>query len=520
MLNWKFRAGKEETERRVAIIHYFKYCLLLCVIFGLLATGCSIPEPRPVVQDSMDDEIRPKAVIQKEKQIRPPGPPPFSEKLEPVSKGLREPTRLYSLVFDQAPLSEVIRAISDDIDLSLSIESEVDLARPITVRLKNVTFEEALEMVIVKGAGYAWKIEEGCLQIKRFEERIYHLDYLDMSSSTEIEVGGDMLASSVEDSGVAGKYQIKATRAADKSDVWAGVKEALEGLKSEDGILRINPNAGIIYMADTPGRIVSMVRFLDALSESLHRQVFIEAKILEVYLSDTNQYGIDWSSFKLDFLVKSDSLKEILPDKLSLALNSGGALIMADESSFTAILDFLQTQGDVSVLSNPHLSVMNGQSALMTVGYQFPYGDIDGVDRDTDTGLITYGTSIKRAILGLQLGITPQISADGIVMLHIVPTITRIRGQEKVELPTSATTKHSISNPVIDLQELATMVRVREGESVVLAGLISRMKQLDHEGLPWVSKIPLLGTLFRHMKDSNENRELVIFITPYIKNVI
>lgn len=490
---------------------------LICIS---LTVGCVHDDVRPVIQNNID-EVSPKTYIEDEKQIKPPGLPPFSEKLNPVEKGLTQESLLFSLVFNNSPLSEVVSAIVDGTDLSLSIESEIDILKPVTVRMKNVTFEEALNMVIIKGAGYYWKIEEGCLQIKRFEERIYHMDYLDMSSGTEIEVGGDMLASSVEDSGVSGKYQIKTNRASDKNDVWTSISLGLEGIKSEDGILRINANSGIVYMADRPKKIASMVRFLDSLSESLHRQVFIEAKILEVNLSDTNQYGIDWSNPKIDFVIKSKTAKDMLPDSLELGFNSGGALIMADRvTSFNAILDFLQTQGDISVLSNPNLSVMNGQSALMTVGYQFPYGDIDGVDRDTETGLITYGTSIKRAILGLQLGITPQISRDGIVTLHIVPTITRIRGQQSVELPTSETTKHSISNPIIDLQELATMVRVREGQLVVLAGLISQIKQLDQEGLPFLGKIPLLGNLFRHMKSSKENRELVIFITPYIKKVI
>ena len=183
------------------------------------------------------------------------------------------------------------------------------------------------------------------------------------------------------------------------------------------------------------------------------------------------------------------------------------------------MIDFLRTQGEVTSLSNPHLSLMNGQSALMTVGYQFPYGDIDGVDRDAESGLVTYGSTIKRAVLGLQLGITVQISGDGIVTLHIVPTITRIQREEDVEIPTTGITTSSISNPVIDLQELSTMVRVRDGQSVVLGGLISQIKKLDHEGLPWLSKVPFIGNFFKHMEDSIENKELVIFITPYIKEI-
>jgi len=182
-------------------------------------------------------------------------------------------------------------------------------------------------------------------------------------------------------------------------------------------------------------------------------------------------------------------------------------------------MDFLETQGDVTVVSNSHISVMNGQSAILTVGYQFPYGDVSGVDRDTETNTTTYGTSIKRAILGLQLGITPQISSDGIVIMNIVPTLTRIQGEEDVELPTGARTTETISNPIIDLQELSTTVRVREGNSIVLAGLINQVRAVEEEGLPILGSIPGLGALFKHTQEVQENKELVIYLTPYVNKV-
>jgi MSHA biogenesis protein MshL len=499
-------------------MNYNIFKVLQLLLLVLLSFACAIQEPRPVNPKNLEALEDPKTVIDKEKRIKSPGPPPFSEKLEPVAKGLLQETKLYSLVFDKAPLSEVISAITQETDLNLSIETEVDVATPVTVHLKKVTFKEALDMVVVNGAGYAWKIEEGNLYIKRFMEKIYHLDYLDMPGETDIEVGGDMLASGVEGAGVSGKFEVKAQRKSETTDIWTGLQSTLEGLKSPEGILRINRNAGIIYMADTPKRIATMVRFLDSMSESLHRQVFIEAKILEVQLTDEYKYGIDWSRLEADILSEWD----LLPDNIGVTFNTSGAILLSKQltqTRFNVILDFLQTQGDVSVLSNPHLSVTNGQSAVMTVGFQFPYGDVSGVDRDPETGVVTFGTTIKRAVLGLQLGITPQISSDGIVTLHIVPTITRIQREEQVELPTSTTTTQSIANPVIDLQELATTVRVREGNSVVLAGLISQIKTLDHEGLPLLSRIPLLKYLFKHMQQTQESRELVVFITPYINEV-
>lgn len=370
-------------------------------------------------------------------------------------------------------------------------------------------------MVVVNGAGYTWDIQGDTLRIKVFEERIYQFDYLDMAGETDIEIGGDMLASGVEDSGVSGKFQVKAKRDTSVTDVWANVQETLDLFKSENGIVRINRNAGIIYMADMPARIASMVNFLDSLKEALHRQVFIEAKIMEVSLNQDNSYGIDWSNLNINFIDSGNALT----DTFSLNVNSGSSIIKADQSGISAVMDYLETQGDVTVVSNPHLSVMNGQSAVLTVGFQFPYGDVSGVDRDAETGVITFGTSIKRAILGLQLGITPHISKDGIVTLNIIPTITRIQGEERVELPTGSTTSQAINNPVIDLQELSTTVRVREGNSIVLAGLISQIRQANHAGLPLLSQIPGLGSFFKHMQDVKENKELVIYITPYVRKI-
>jgi MSHA type pilus biogenesis protein MshL len=433
--------------------------------------------------------------------------------MAPVTQDAKKDIRIYSMVFSNAPLAEVIKALIRDSGLNVSIESEIDLARPITVQLEKVTFEEALDMVIVRGAGYAWQLDGDNLFLQKFQERIYKLDYLDIPGETDIEVGGDMLASGVESAGVSGKYQVKAARTKEFTDVWKSIEESLKELKSEDGALRINRNSGIIYMADTPKRIASMVLFLDSLMESLHRQVFIEAKILEVSLSENNQYGIDWTKLDIGFTSNSG----VFPDQFGLSFNSGGTIVLDNATRFGAVLDYLQRQGDVTVVSNPHLTVMNGQSALMTVGFQFPYGDVDGVDRDADTGVVTYGVSIKRAILGLQLGITPHISHDGMVTLNIVPTITRIQGSERVEIPTSGTTTNSITNPIIDLQELSTTVRVREGHSVVLAGLISQIRQASHEGLPWLSQIPILKYFFKHIEEKNENRELVIFITPHVR---
>lgn len=498
--------------RNAVIVASWIHRLLLSCGLALLLSACVLPSPRPVSHDDLKAQ-QPSRDLEREKRLFLPKPP-VSEKTPPAVKPLEPPSRQYSITFQKASLGEALAALTKDSDYNLIIDADIDLTRSITVRLNKVTLNQALDMIVVNGAGYAWRINEGALHVQRFVERIYHLDHLDLTGETNIEVGGDLLASGVNSTSVAGKYQVKAKKPEQSSDLWAALGEALEGFKSPDAILRINRNSGVIYMADTPSRIAAMVRFLDSLSESLHRQVFIEAKIMEVILKDDQKTGIDWTKLNVDFTSGS----ALLPDIFTLEFNGDGQIAKSNTSRFSAVLDFLRTQGDVAVLANPHISVINRQSAVLTVGSQFPYTDIDGVDRDLETGVVTIGTSIKRALLGLQLGITPLISSDGLVTLNIVPTLTRIQREVALEIPTSGTgAPQTISNPVIDLQELATTVRVRGGQSVVLAGLISKIRKINHEGLPLLGDFPFLGKLFKHTETSEENVELVILITPYIK---
>lgn len=485
--------------------------ILLFSAIIVLFLGCRGPQVRPVKQERLS-QIKPSKII-KEQEKRVPAKKP-APKPKPLVKPYKKPKKLYSLVFHQARLGDILNVLATESHMNLSVDSEVNLDKPITVRLNRVTLDEALDMIVKRSAGYTWKMKKNFIFIKRFEEYIYHFDYINLIGKTSVSVGGDMLASGVEEAGVTGKYEIKTETHEKGTDIWDSIKRSLESLKSPEGTVRIDKVAGLIYMKDTPARIDSMVKFLDNLSESLKRQVIIDANVLEVTLSDESKYGIDWNEMQIAFKSKWGGL----PDDMNINFNNG-SIVLSTRSSLNAVLDFLRTKGDVTVLSNPHLSVLNGQSALLTVGYQYPYGDIEGVDRDTETGLITYGSSIKRAVLGLQLGITPHIAKDGTIILHIVPTITRIQQNIEVDVPVAAGQIQHISNPIIDLQELSTSVMLKDGQTLVLAGLISQIRKIEKKGLPVLSDIPLLGKIFSRTEEQRQNRELVIFITPHIRKV-
>jgi hypothetical protein len=122
---------------------------------------------------------------------------------------------------------------------------------------------------------------------------------------------------------------------------------------------------------------------------------------------------------------------------------------------------------------------MNGQSAVFTVGFQFPFGDIEGVDENFETNTVTFRSTIKRAILGLQLGLTPQISKDGIISLLIVPTITRIKDEVEVELPTRGDGPSPFPILLSIFRSWRRRSESEKGNPSCLAGLINQIKKLE-----------------------------------------
>ena len=169
--------------------------LISSVIVLALFCACSTPDRKNQTGFTPIEMIKPGEMIEQQKKAAEPGPPPFTEELTPVTKGLDTEQKIFSMTFENAPIGSIINALMKDSDMNLTVESAVDLTKPVTITLKNATLEEVLEMAVVRGAGYAWSIKDNCLNIQRFQEHTYHFDYLDIANESEIEVGGDMLAS-------------------------------------------------------------------------------------------------------------------------------------------------------------------------------------------------------------------------------------------------------------------------------------------------------------------------------------
>jgi MSHA biogenesis protein MshL len=205
--------------------------------------------------------------------------------------------------------------------------------------------------------------------------------------------------------------------ATESPNVYGDLSASVRSLLSENGRMNLDRTAALLQVTDIPTRLARVETYLEAAMLRATRQVQIEGKIIEVELRDEFSAGVDWRAVQNGLASSSPASQALGPtmsDGLALALRPNG---------FTALIDLLSAQGTVNVLSSPLITAMNNEPAVMRIG------NIDA-----------------QAIGDMTLRVTPQISADGIIHLSI--------------------------NPIVSAREANTLVRVRQGETIVIAGLM------------------------------------------------
>lgn len=282
-----------------------------------------------------------------------------------------------------------------------------------------------------------------------------------------------------------------------------------------------NPETGIISVRATARQHASVREFIDKVVNNAHRQVLIEATIVEVSLSDQYQQGIDWSLLRTLGL----SLTQVSPAAATAAMGTisysnpgrGGMF------SLSGSLKLLETFGKLHVLSSPKLSVLNNQTSLLKVVDESVYFTIEvtaGTISSTGTPLTlpTYTTTVHTVPVGFMMYVTPQIGGDTEVTLNLRPTITRILSYANDPNPVLA--QYAIINriPQIQTREMESILRVRNGDIAVLGGLMQDSRAGNTSQIPGVGSVPGLGELFKARNDTNTKSELVIFLRPVILN--
>ncbi|MBI5119022.1 secretin and TonB N-terminal domain-containing protein [Candidatus Poribacteria bacterium] len=464
--------------------------------------------------------------------------------------------RKFTLTVRDADIRDVLMAFSKEGDYNLIIDPSI--TGSVSADLKEVDISQALDAILTP-LGYSYVREGAFLRItpQPLETRAFSFNYVTTSrkskrslSFTSMSVvgqssgvsvsGGSGGSSSGGGGGGAGQSESSINDIVSAS-IWSDVQLSLEtivfgnsqGSTSTSDELKafsrgdeigrrliVNPQGGTIYVSAYPWEMKQVESFLRGLEESVRRQVLIEAQILEILLSDDFAYGLNWS-YSLELSHLSDLKGNLLDFTGAFNDSAFNQFLAPDEADFqiglandhfSVLLNTLARQGQVNVLSSPRISTMNNQPAVIRVIRDEVFFQADVAPTVIVNGVVTGGeVEFNPVILpiGIVLEVTPQVGDDNTVSLDIHPSISSI---VRVEASPRGDTQ-----PVVDRREMDTVVKVRNSDTLVLAGLIQESHQESNKEVPLAGRIPVLGNLlFKGTDHNNAKTELVIMLRPTI----
>ncbi len=414
---------------------------------------------------------------------------------------------LYSFRAHELPLIDALALFARS--NKLNIVTGPNITGTTTVDFHDLPLQQAMS-ALLEAHGYYWEHHDNLIQVRKFKTAQMNVDYIRLIRGGTGQNRAQMSSGSSGGGGSQDTGQISVNQE-DEIKFWEELEKQITTLMSKKGRLVINRLSGTIQITDWYQRVDEIEDFLKSVHQALHRQVQIEARIYEVNLNDNFSLGIDWN--RVDFLGDSSGLLAAASTIISTPV--GGFVAKAattgigfNDSSFEGVLLALQEQGDLRVISQPRVVTLNNQPALIKVATDQPFF----------TSTISQGTAgspnivteqARSVTVGLVLSVTPQISEDGWIMLDVTPIISRLR-----EITTSPL--ETATAPVLDVKQSSGLVRLQDGEMMIIGGLIQEETSETQRKVPILGDIPFLGRLFTGTYTVKTKSELVIFISPKI----
>ena len=462
--------------------------------------------------------------------IRPPAlmPP------KPVSR-----LETYTVVVNEVSVKELLFQLARDAKINVDIDPGIEGI--VTLNAFNQTLPQILDR-ISRQAELRYRLDGNNLVIGPDLPywKTYSLNYLNMSRSSVGEIGVATQISTAGGSVATGASSqfgnISITKVTNKSnnDFWRLVEANIQAFtgerKTEEGgpensgqtvaNVLINPMTGMISAQATQKQHDKIQHFLDQTIAHVLRQVLIEMTIVEIELSDRYQAGVDWQSLAngeginvLNSLLGSN-LK--LPPVFSMSYNKTSS----SGRGITATIKMLEEFGNVKVLSSPKIMALNNQTALLKVVDEKVYFTVEREVTEAISGasnrIETFTSKIHTVPVGLVMSVTPQINVDDNVMLNIRPTISRITGFAVDPAPQLANAGFDNLIPELQVREMETLLQVANEQMVVMGGLMQNKINKKSTGVPLLSRLPWIGSVFNYKNDELIKTELVIFLRPKV----
>lgn len=368
-------------------------------------------------------------------------------------------------------VAEALRYLFDGTDVHLIADES--LSERSWGELESMAVAPAFERILNRH-DLSWRAEGATVLVERREFRTFRLNYVQEENSL----------------------------------FWDELEPGLRGLLSPEGELVVHRRSGILAATDRPGSLRRLESFIDALQDDMSRQVNLEANIIEVTLDRESELGVDWSAaaYGLDNYAGNTSSGQLV--ELSTVRGTGVfqmGLIRTDRMQ--ALLDFLHLQGDVRVVSRPRVAAMGNEKAVFRATENIPYYALDVFSSTGSDPYTQYSIEFKEA--GVVMEVLAKVGQDGSVVMRVHPSVSSLTGY-------TASLPNLPPQPIVDQRETETTVRIRQGETLVIGGLIQERERFESAGIPVLSRIPLLGHLFRNTRTGKSRQELVVSVTPAV----
>jgi MSHA type pilus biogenesis protein MshL len=471
-------------------------------------------------------------------------------------------------VNEDIPLKEVLVELARKAEIDVEIDKDIDGS--IIFIAKERPFTEVIKR-IANMAALRYEIEDGVLKIERDQPLIqtYIFNILDITRNSESNVttsfsvgseGGEGGATASITSGSSSSLDTKSGDGDVWSDVEAAVTAIIANYENDGGendavsqILSVNKSSGIISVLANQRQHREIKEVLDTLHMSITSQVLIEAKVLEVTLDDEYSSGINWSvladnvfstskfgTAASDILSGTVSTSSLAAANANIVTPTGDSDLFKfsvlptnifgnDNTSLEASVELLETFGVTRSLSNPRISAMNNQYAVLNFTENDVYFEVTLEEEEKDTGAgqdnnITVDSEIRTIPIGVVLALQPSIDLKRKeITMSIRPTLTRSNSSVSDPGVSIIAQRLNINTdglnsdiPVVEVREIDTVLRVQDGEIIMIGGLLEERANNIDSGIPGISKIPYVGNAFKKVTKDTAMVETVIFLKARI----
>lgn len=486
------------------------------------------------------------------------------------------PQPLWDILKRLAALKRMSVSWASDVDQNVLVDVDISAGDDFYVAVSN----------LLRQVDYYHEMEGSTIVVHYKETRQFHVAMPFTKQLFETATGGNVLGSNEATSNIEGTIRLDSR--GNEFDIWLNIQDNMDAIldtwsttaatpaastdkEMEEGadeegdtaetitVSRQVSASGNKYTIDKPIGLITVHAprpllnkleiYFENLKRELYKQVSIEAKIIEVQLSDSSSIGLNWNMILKNITMGASAgfgktrshvtkneqetdgpsyrtLTNGTDYQTSTAGTAIGAATVITNSltdvmgatvslaafSFDSFLNIVKEQGNTTILSNPKLSVLNGQPALITVGRNVTYIDSIESDVNNDTGTVTYTVNTERVLSGVGLALTANILDDNEIIMNLVPVTSQL--EDDIEYRQVGAGE--VGLPVITIREMSTTVKVKDGEMLVIGGLISSSEADEGSFIPGLGSIPGFKYLFGYEAKASNKRELIILLKPRI----